>query len=83
MTYFSGTFRLKGKSRETLNIVVSIKPLFFKFLLWGLLQPACTPPPPGFGGVPGTSEEGNATAFTCKHQTAGLIIHVWRGANTL
>jgi hypothetical protein len=39
----SGSFRMKGKSRETLNIVVSIKSVLIKFLFVELLQPVCTP----------------------------------------
>jgi hypothetical protein len=58
MANFSGASRLKGKSRETLNIVVSKKPVFFfNFYLWGLLHPVCTSPPPGFGAFLGLARK--------------------------
>ena len=47
--YFRGWFRLKGKSRETFDIIVSTKYVFLKISILRGYSPATSPP---VGGAP-------------------------------
>jgi hypothetical protein len=45
---FSGWFRLRGKSRQNFDIIISTKSVFFKFRFWGFEGAAARQPPLGW-----------------------------------